>query len=153
MEFLEKRQAMDVPAGGPLKGDNLKGKHMQGHCSRGQKAGISAEDGRQKALHTFKTSASRTFRRSMPQGIHLNLDANRNPLITYPILPPPSFLEVPLLPARYKQMSGHETRRSRERNVLVSQPGSRLGLPLMGGCPMNLGAHRSRTAERNFTRG
>ena len=106
MESPEKCQAMDVPAGGHLKGDNLKGKHVQGHCSRGQKAGISTEDGRQKALHTFKTSASRTFRCSIPQAIHLNSDANRNPLITYPILPPPSFLEVPLLPARYKQMSG-----------------------------------------------
>ena len=30
VEFPEKRQAMDVPAGSPLRGDNLKGKHVQG---------------------------------------------------------------------------------------------------------------------------
>ena len=30
VEFPEKRQAMDDPGKGPLRGDNLKGKHVQG---------------------------------------------------------------------------------------------------------------------------
>ena len=66
MEFPEKRQVMDVPSG-ILSGETTSRENTcKGHCSRGQKAGISAEDGRQKALHTLKTPASRIFQRSMP---------------------------------------------------------------------------------------
>ena len=57
------------------------------------------------------------------------------PPITYPILPPPSFLEVPLLPARYKQMSGGmrqaEAESEREKYQSVGQVVG-WGYPLWG---------------------
>ena len=51
VEFPEKRQAMDVPAG-ILSGETTSRENTcKGHCSRGQKAGISAEDEKTKG-HT-----------------------------------------------------------------------------------------------------
>ena len=47
VEFPEKRQAMNVPAG-VLSRENT----CKGHCSRGQKTGISAEDEKTKGHST-----------------------------------------------------------------------------------------------------
>ena len=52
VEFPEKRQAMDVPAG-VLSGETTSRENTcKGHCSRGQKADISAEDEKTKGHST-----------------------------------------------------------------------------------------------------
>ena len=52
VEFPEKRQAMDVPAG-VLSGETTSRENTcKGHCSRGQKTGISAEDEKTKGHST-----------------------------------------------------------------------------------------------------
>ena len=48
-------------------------------------------------------------------------------------------------------MSGGMKRGKRRTLEAERERESLLGLTLMGGCPMNLDTHRSRTAERNST--
>ena len=62
----------------------------------------------------------------------------------------PAFLEVPLLPARYKQMSGGMRKVEREGEELEKQSERAGANPYGGGCPMNLGAHRSRTTTKCY---
>ena len=97
VEFPEKRQAMGCPSRGPLRGDNLKGKTRA--------RGTVREDKRQVFPPRMRKQKDTPHLRKhlLPEYPNVRclrpftwvLDANRNPLIPYPILPPPSFLEVP----------------------------------------------------------
>ena len=52
VEFPEKRQAMDVPAGSLSGETTSRETRAWRHCSRGQKTGISAEDEKTKGHST-----------------------------------------------------------------------------------------------------
>ena len=107
--------------------------------------GLWWEDKR--ALHTLKTSASRTFQRSMLQAIHLDFGRKQDPPHRLPHPPTTQLPRGPLLPARYKQMSGGKRQAESEGEKYQS-----VGQVVDLGYPMKLGTHRSQT-ETKFYKG
>ena len=173
LEYSERRQAMDVPAGAVSRENMCTDLHAKWpgisaaskgnkKTAQGQNHAAAYQPWALKGKHRHWGSDEKTRGHSTPSkhlfpehsGVRCFRlftwisDANRIPLIVYPILPPPSFLEVPLLPARYKQMSGGK--RQRESAGEKYQKHSRavcLGYPSWG--PPQEAGHSSKSDRKS----